>query len=62
MAQIDRPYDASYYWCVVATCLYCTISWISYYQTHFTPYVTACKLEQSFIFEKQLQLKATDDF
>jgi len=20
MAQIDRPYDTSYYWCVVTTC------------------------------------------
>jgi len=28
MAQIDRAYDTSYYWCVVTTCLSCTISLI----------------------------------
>jgi len=59
MARIDRPYDTSYWWCVITMCPSRAISLI----TTFTVYVTACRvtnLQKSVILGKQLRLKTTD--
>jgi len=62
MARIDRLFNTSCKWCVVTTCLSCTISLtLPLLQCMWLP-VGGHNLEKSFIFGKQLRLKTTDTF